>query len=285
MKKIYLLLLLFFTTSILMFAQIAGTTSLYEKNGKIGIGEIDPIYGKLSIKGTGPDEGIALWNNTGASTARIYVNSAEDVMHIVKGGNANNGLTINKDGWVGIRNTQPEARLEISGTGTLGTSSNFNSSNAIVKISNSDNNLHMIFDSNQIMGMNADMTIDAGVSTNSNDLILQYISTGNVGIGTNSPTHKLSVKGTIQAEEIIVETGWADYVFDDGYNLLSLAEVENHINKYGHLPNIPSEEKVKENGIGLGESNTLLLAKIEELTLYIIEQEKRITELERSLDD
>ena len=106
-------------------------------------------------------------------------------------------------------------------------------------------------------------------------------SSGNVGIGTSNPgAWKLAVNGNIRAKEIKVETGWADYVFEDNYSLPTLEEVESHIKEKGHLINIPSAKEVEENGIQLGEMNKLLLEKIEELTLYIIQQEKRIKLLE-----
>ncbi|KAB5483124.1 tail fiber protein [Flagellimonas hadalis] len=107
---------------------------------------------------------------------------------------------------------------------------------------------------------------------------------GNVGIGTTNPgTYKLAVKGKIRAEEIKVETGWADYVFKEGYTLPTLKEVERHIKEKGHLINIPSAKQVEENGIELGEMNKLLLEKIEELTLYLIQQRNETEEIKKEL--
>ena len=98
----------------------------------------------------------------------------------------------------------------------------------------------------------------------------------NVGIGTYTPSEKLSVNGTIRSKEVKVEsTGWADYVFEETYVLPTLQEVENHIEEYGHLQDIPSAQEVEEEGIQLGEMNAKLLQKIEELTLYLIEQNKQ----------
>ncbi len=108
---------------------------------------------------------------------------------------------------------------------------------------------------------------------------------GNVGIGTSNPgSWKLAVKGKIRAEEIKVETGWADYVFKEEYDLPTLKEVEKHIKEKGHLINIPSAKEVEENGIQLGEMNKLLLEKIEELTLYVLKQEKRIDQLQHQIN-
>jgi len=108
------------------------------------------------------------------------------------------------------------------------------------------------------------------------------LTNGNVGIGTTETgNHKLAVEGSIGAREIKVEaTGWSDFVFYDNYKLPTLNEVENHIKEKGHLKDIPSAKEVAENGIYLGEMDSKLLQKIEELTLYTIAQEKKIKELE-----
>ncbi len=108
-------------------------------------------------------------------------------------------------------------------------------------------------------------------------------ATGSVGIGTtNVNGYQLAVNGTIRAKEIVIETGWADYVFEDDYTLPTLEQVEDHINKNGHLINIPSASEVAANGVALGEINTKLLEKIEELTLYTIAQEKKIQSLQQN---
>lgn len=89
----------------------------------------------------------------------------------------------------------------------------------------------------------------------------------------------LDVAGTIRSKEVKIEaTGWSDYVFGKNYSLPKLTDVENHIQKYGHLPNIPSEKEVLENGVNVVEMQAKLLEKIEELTLYVIEQDKEIKE-------
>jgi hypothetical protein len=105
---------------------------------------------------------------------------------------------------------------------------------------------------------------------------------GNVGIGTTETgTHKLAVDGSIGAKEIKVETEWSDFVFDDEYELKSIEEVEQYIKENGHLPSIPDQETVEKDGVNLGEMNAKLLQKIEELTLYTIEQNKQIVELKK----
>lgn len=121
-------------------------------------------------------------------------------------------------------------------------------------------------------------------SENEDDI---YYNTGNVGIGTNSPgSYKLAVNGNIRAKEIKVETtNWPDYVFTDGYKILSLKEIESYIQLNGHLPNIPSAQEIEMSGVDLGEMNRLLLEKIEELTLYAIQQERELKTVQELKND
>jgi hypothetical protein len=101
-------------------------------------------------------------------------------------------------------------------------------------------------------------------------------NTGEVGIGTTNPgAYKLAVNGSIGCKELTVtNTGWADFVFESGYRLPPLEEVENFISINRHLPGIPTEAEVKENGVSIGDISSKLLQKIEELTLYVIELKK-----------
>ncbi len=108
-------------------------------------------------------------------------------------------------------------------------------------------------------------------------------STGKVGIGTTSPTYELTVNGTIRAKELIIDTGWADYVFEDEYKLRPLQDVQKFIENNKHLPEIPSAQEVAKNGVSLGDVQTKLLQKVEELTLYLIEMDKTVTSLQNRL--
>ena len=107
---------------------------------------------------------------------------------------------------------------------------------------------------------------------------------GNLGVGTTSPTHALDVRGTIRANEIIVNTTGADLVFADDYQLRPLSEVKTFIQENKHLPEIKSAQEMQENGVGINELQTQLLQKIEELTLYILQQEERIRLQEERID-
>lgn len=109
-----------------------------------------------------------------------------------------------------------------------------------------------------------------------------YRTEGSVGIGTpTTGNHKLAVDGSIGAREITIESDtWSDFVFEESYALRDLEEVETFIQQHHHLPEIPSEAEVINDGINLGEMDAKLLMKIEELTLYLIQQNKRIKALE-----
>ncbi len=107
---------------------------------------------------------------------------------------------------------------------------------------------------------------------------------GNIGIGTGSSpiaaTDKLAVNGLIHTKEVKVDlVGWPDYVFATTYKLPTLQDVEKQIQEKGHLANIPSAKEVETNGLLLGDMNKKLLQKVEELTLYLIQQNKEIEDL------
>ncbi len=112
-----------------------------------------------------------------------------------------------------------------------------------------------------------------------------FITNGKISIGTDvdDPGYDFTVKGKIHVQEVKVDLLGAiapDYVFYDDYNLKTLEEVEAFIVKEGHLPNIPSANEMQKNGVNLKEMNLKLLEKIEELTLYILEQNTTLKEQE-----
>ncbi|REC48609.1 cell wall anchor protein [Chryseobacterium pennipullorum] len=155
----------------------------------------------------------------------------------------------------------------------------------------SGQNLNIHMDNNNAIDPNSDTSTpnSPGISrvrfsdgVHKNLLVL--FNTGKVTMGTemydNDPNFIFYVGKGIKAEQVKVESpaanGWADYVFKKDYKLRSLEEVEKHISEKGHLPNIPSAQEVEKEGINLGEMDAKLLEKIEELTLYSIEQNKQL---------
>ena len=117
---------------------------------------------------------------------------------------------------------------------------------------------------------------------------------GSVGLGTSQPgSYKLAVEGTIGARKVIVtQAAWADYVFYKDYDLPSIQQVKTYISLHHHLPGVPSAKEVREQGLDLAGNQAILLKKIEELTLYTIDQDKKlesqhqeIREQRREIDD
>ncbi len=121
---------------------------------------------------------------------------------------------------------------------------------------------------------------------------------GKIGIGTTAPDELLTVKGKIHTQEVLVDLDGAvapDYVFENYFNgfsemmpeykLISLEELEMFLKENNHLPNVPSAEAMQAEGISLKEMNLILLQKIEELTLYALQQQKEIDMLKQILKD
>ena len=127
------------------------------------------------------------------------------------------------------------------------------------------------------------MTSQPGDVTGTARVRMHIDQYGKIGIGTVNPSNELDVNGTIRAKEIKVVSDWADFVFKKGYNLPTLKEVKRHIDENGTLPGVPSEKEVKANGVNLAETDVLLLQKIEELTLYIIDLKQEIEDLKSQI--
>lgn len=134
---------------------------------------------------------------------------------------------------------------------------------------------------NDMMIIRPDATVSTQLFFNANGL----------GIGTNNPQSTLHVNGDVSANNLAADgkittkevevtlDGWSDYVFEVDYRLRPLSEVEAFVKTHKHLPGIPSEKEIIENGLSVGEMNKKMMEKIEELTLYVIELQKEIESL------
>lgn len=219
-----------------------------------------------------------------------------------EGSPTNNLLFIKDNGNIGIGKSNPTSKLDVSGSiqSTVLQSESLNISGDVnfrglagssTKILTIDDNGDLLSaDYSTIQDNMGNHTAIQNVNLNGNKLVggasgnggIFVAGNGNVriGTGTMNPTKALEVNGTIRSKEVIVEiANWSDFVFDNNYKLMSLKETERFIKQNGHLPNVPSAAEVEKEGIELGEMNAILLQKIEELTLYVIELEKQIDEL------
>ncbi len=200
----------------------------------------------------------------------VWYNASSNLMAFGRGSETNS-LSVTSDGKFGMGTTSPNGKLEIKGpySGDSQLIINTTSSNGELKFSENGITKGFVWynASNDLMAFGRGSAINSLFAT----------SDGKFGMGITNPTEKLHVNGNIRATAPI----WADFVFKKTYKLRSLNDVEDYINKYSHLPEIPSESDVLKNGINLGEMDAKLLQKIEELTLYIIEINKRVVELEK----
>ncbi|WP_426275460.1 hypothetical protein ACN9MN_12825 [Chryseobacterium sp. S-02] len=215
---------------------------------------------------------------------------------------------IKGDGNVGIGTSTPETRLHVEGdinsTGwsyapTTARRIGFNTTdntNGVANYGMSILEAYPTGTSNDGRGVTLSGYFGLSFFTSSNERI-RVDGTGNVGIGTTTPQYKLDVNGKasfsdnvkinakLESKEIKVTlTPTADFVFEEEYNLPKLEEVEKHIKEKKHLPEIASAKEMEKEGVNVGEFQIKLLQKIEELTLYTIEQNKLIKEQQKKIE-
>ncbi|WP_303318599.1 hypothetical protein Q4Q34_04630 [Flavivirga abyssicola] len=240
-------------------------------DGKIGIGTTNP-YSLLDVR-TSDNKGlrfnyndesaITFWPNNGNSVFHLS-HGHDNKLYLSHGSNvgATKLMTFVNSSRVGIGTTSPTDMLEIAGN---------------LKINGSQTDDEIRFESQNGFHRIAFRQLRFYDWDGGGDNLT--INNGTVGIGTtDTKGFKLGVNGKIAATEVKVATysNWADFVFEKNYNLPTLKEVEEHIKENGHLKDIPSAKEVKKDGFFLGDMDSKLLQKIEELTLYTIEQQKEL---------
>ncbi|MCB2219050.1 MAG: hypothetical protein KQI35_01555 [Bacteroidetes bacterium] len=270
-------------------------SSIYYNSGNVGIGTSTP--GELfEINGNGGACGLRV--NYGGTT---YDGLYGDFRQTGSGGlqinsqtpsggggwadislmtNGTTKMFIESGGNVGIGTTTPNADLHVEDHIRIGEDPNY--STVFGELYHEGGGNGFKINANAGGGTWADLYFQ----TNGNTRMF-IESAGNVGIGTTNLAagYRLSVDGKVACEEVLVEysESWPDYVFLKGYKLRPLDELESNIFMQKHLPGLPSAEDVKENGIQLGEMQKILLEKVEELTLYTIQQDKQIKALQQEI--
>ncbi len=256
-------------------------------NGDATIGNARDTAGignKLWFNGTGNGDNIWMsrFNNAANNTdLRMNIGNGAGISNdrldvgYDSANNWNSKFVVQNNGMVGIGTTQLNGLLSVGSAhgSKLAIGNNAWTKTSVISTGNNAN-------------ADGDFTDLLVAGQNNNNALLRINSKGNVGIGTSVNTaldsvYRLSVNGKIRAKGLRVQTtGWADFVFEPGYKLKSLIEVEAFINKNKHLPEMLPATKVIAEGNDVGETQVKLLQKVEELTLYLIDQDKQLKKLQ-----
>ncbi|HEY0656573.1 MAG TPA: hypothetical protein VGD65_25745 [Chryseosolibacter sp.] len=189
-------------------------------------------------------------------------------------------MTLDVNGNLGVGQTTPLAKVHISEGDLLLQNSTSGYPRILLKDVSGTNSLKL--DYNSVIGAGGKMYIQ---TSDSQPVVLNATS-GNVGIGTSSPDQRLTVKGKVHAEEVIIDLSVPapDYVFEKSYDLRPLDEVKTFIDENKHLPEVPSAKEMEKDGVSVGEMEMILLKKIEELTLYMIELKQENSEMKKEIE-
>ncbi|OEK01912.1 hypothetical protein BFP97_10465 [Roseivirga sp. 4D4] len=278
------------------------------ESGNVGIGTNDPRE-KLDVRGNiymgGLNRRIYLGNYSGTTFGLafsstypdygiFYTEGAIDHVSISPNGNSTNGvLNVRGDGKVGIGTNAPDNTLHIEGDLLLDVFGNSGHERGIYfregfSTANKYNVSILAYDHNgggsspDGLSINGVDGVSFSTGSNTRNERMRVAQNGNVGIGTTSPTEKLEVNGTIRSKKVKVDAnGWPDYVFASSYGLRTLGELESYIKENKHLPEVPSAKEVETNGLDLGDMDATLLRKVEELTLYLIQESKEKDDLKK----
>jgi hypothetical protein len=283
MKKIYLTIAILLATQQFSQAQWATNTgnTITSTTSNVGIGTTAPVsaldvVGAVHVIGgsyADPGSGGAFWLGSGTDYAN---NFAGYNMSFNTGDNnaRTSRMYINSIGHVGIGTTTPNAVFSLGSYMTRGKFAIYDNGNYQWGFGLSYQQFEQYFTNDDINNHFSWGSVSYDGNGTFTEL-MRLNGAGNVGIGTTTPDAKLAVNGTIHSKEVKVDlTGWPDYVFKSSYHLPALTEVKIYIDRNRHLPGMPSEFEVEKNGINLGEMVKQQTKKIEELTLYLIEQQK-----------